>query len=200
MPGAVERIVVQATRQEKRAIAANARRLGLPISELMRRGASAYEPAAADEALAAVADAARAAAERAGAAIGQTAAQATRREFDVRVRRLGIDPMTAIHKATLGAAQYMGAERDSGSGAEGKFADVIAVAGNSLRHMPPGPAGTHAALPETGRLEVAQSGIMSSGCAKAVAKPRSYVYRPDLPGDAQALEGAGASTIRLFMS
>jgi hypothetical protein len=38
MAGAVERIVVQATPQEKRAIAAKARRLGLPISELMRRG------------------------------------------------------------------------------------------------------------------------------------------------------------------
>lgn len=72
--GAVERIVVQATRQEKRAILAKARRLGLPISELMRRGARAYEPAATDEAIGLLADAARAAAERAGAAIDEALA------------------------------------------------------------------------------------------------------------------------------
>jgi hypothetical protein len=69
MAGAVERIVVQATAQEKKAIAAKAKRLGLPISELMRRGASAYDATPADEELGALADAARAAAERAGASI-----------------------------------------------------------------------------------------------------------------------------------
>src|SRR5271169_4488635 len=69
MAAAVERIVVQATVQEKKAIAAKAKRLGLPISELMRRGATAYESAEADEELGALADAARAAAERASASI-----------------------------------------------------------------------------------------------------------------------------------
>jgi hypothetical protein len=69
VPAAVERIVVQATRQEKKAIAAKAKRLGLPISELMRRGATAYRPADADEELSALADAAGAAAERAGDSI-----------------------------------------------------------------------------------------------------------------------------------
>ena len=69
MEAAVERIVVQATPQEKKAIAAKAKRLGLPISELMRRGASAYRSAQADEELAGLADAARGAAERAGASI-----------------------------------------------------------------------------------------------------------------------------------
>jgi hypothetical protein len=68
MAAAVERIVVQATAQEKKAIAAKARRLGLPISELMRRGATAYR-ADADEELGALADAAKAAADRAAAAI-----------------------------------------------------------------------------------------------------------------------------------
>lgn len=71
MPGADARIVVQATQREKRAIATKARRLGLPISELMRRGASAYEPAPPDEELASLADATKAAAERAGAAIDE---------------------------------------------------------------------------------------------------------------------------------
>ena len=65
MPAAVERIVVQATAREKKAIAAKAKRLGLPVSELMRRGATAYQTAAADEELGALADAAAAAAERA---------------------------------------------------------------------------------------------------------------------------------------
>lgn len=69
MPGAVERIVVQATAQEKKAIIAKAKKLGLPISELMRRGAVSYQSAEAAEELGALADAAKAAAERAGASI-----------------------------------------------------------------------------------------------------------------------------------
>lgn len=69
MPGAVERIVVQATPQEKKAIAAKAKKLGLAISELMRRGASAYNSTQADEELGALADAAKAAAERASRSI-----------------------------------------------------------------------------------------------------------------------------------
>jgi len=69
MAAAVERIVVQATAREKKAIAAKAKRLGLPIAELMRRGATAYRSAEADEELGVLADAAKAAAERAGASI-----------------------------------------------------------------------------------------------------------------------------------
>lgn len=66
---AVERIVVQATAQEKRAIAAKAKKLGLPISELMRRGAAAYGDEQTDEELGALADAAKAAADRAAQSI-----------------------------------------------------------------------------------------------------------------------------------
>lgn len=69
MAAAVERIVVQATAQEKKAIAAKAKKLGLPVSELMRRGATAYQSAQADEELGAMADAAMAAAKRASASI-----------------------------------------------------------------------------------------------------------------------------------
>ena len=69
MAAAIERIVVQATPKEKRAITAKARRLGLPISELMRRGATAYASAEADAELGALADAAKAAADRACASI-----------------------------------------------------------------------------------------------------------------------------------
>ena len=69
MATAIARIVVQATEQDKKAIAAKAKRLKLPISELMRRGAFAYEPDEADEELGALADSAKAAADRAGLAI-----------------------------------------------------------------------------------------------------------------------------------
>jgi len=74
MAVAVERIVVQATSQEKKAIVAKAKRLGLPISELMRRGATAYESAEADEELGTLADAAKAAADSASASIDDTLA------------------------------------------------------------------------------------------------------------------------------
>jgi hypothetical protein len=69
MAGATERIVVQATPRDKKLIAAKAKRLGLPISELMRRGAVAYESEESDAGLAALAEAAKGAADRAGAAI-----------------------------------------------------------------------------------------------------------------------------------
>ena len=69
MPAAVERIVVQATPEDKQAIVEKARKLALPISELMRRGAFAYQSDEASEELAMLADAAGAAAERAVAAI-----------------------------------------------------------------------------------------------------------------------------------
>ena len=69
MAAAVQRIVVQATTQDKKAIAAKAKKLEIPISELMRRGAFAYESSDADAELGALADAAKGAADRAGAAI-----------------------------------------------------------------------------------------------------------------------------------
>jgi hypothetical protein len=69
MAAAVERIVVQATAQDKKAITAKAKKLNLPVSELMRRGAFAYESHVNGNELAALADAARGAAERAGIAI-----------------------------------------------------------------------------------------------------------------------------------
>ncbi|HET8897307.1 MAG TPA: hypothetical protein VFN09_00795 [Rhodanobacteraceae bacterium] len=62
MNAAVERIVVQTTRQEKRAIFAKAKRLNMTVSELMRSGAAQYLPADAD--LIALAEAAQASAVR----------------------------------------------------------------------------------------------------------------------------------------
>ena len=69
MATAVQRIVVQATTQDKAAIVAKAKKLDLPISELMRRGAFAYESADSDAELNALADTAKGAADRAGVAI-----------------------------------------------------------------------------------------------------------------------------------
>ena len=69
MAAAVQRIVVQATAQDKKAIVVKAKRLDMPISELMRRGAFAYETSESDAGLVTLAEAAGAAAERAGSAI-----------------------------------------------------------------------------------------------------------------------------------
>ncbi len=71
MNAAVERIVVQTTRQEKQAIIEKARQLNMTVSELMRSGASAYEP---DAELIELATAARASAERSMAVIDETLA------------------------------------------------------------------------------------------------------------------------------
>jgi len=54
MASAVQRIVVQATTQDQKAIAAKAKKLDIPISELMRRGAFAYESSEADAELGAL--------------------------------------------------------------------------------------------------------------------------------------------------
>jgi imidazolonepropionase-like amidohydrolase len=66
---------------------------------------------------------------------GEVTGQATWMEADLWVRELGMDPVTVIRAMTLDAARVMGADRESGSIAEGKFADVIAVRGDTLRHI-----------------------------------------------------------------
>lgn len=88
---AAERIVVQATAQEKKAIVAKAKKLGLPISELMRRGAAAYESAGAEEELGALADSAKAAADRATASIDDALAfiEASNRRIAAMERKAG---------------------------------------------------------------------------------------------------------------
>jgi imidazolonepropionase-like amidohydrolase len=66
---------------------------------------------------------------------GEVTGQATWMEADLWVRELGVDPMTVIRAMTLDAARLMGADRESGSLTDGKFADVIAVRGDPLRHI-----------------------------------------------------------------
>ena len=96
MAAAVERIVVQATARDKEAIVAKARKLALPISELMRRGAFAYQSGESDVELSALADSAKTAAHRAGRAIDdaiagcaelQDSVELGAREIGVRVGR-----------------------------------------------------------------------------------------------------------------
>ena len=71
---ATARIVVQATPAEKRAISNKAKALGLPLSELMRLGANAYNADSSQVELATLADAAFASAERSCAAIDDSLA------------------------------------------------------------------------------------------------------------------------------
>ena len=66
---------------------------------------------------------------------GEVTGHATWMEADLWVHELGMDPMTVICKMTLDAAGVMGAAGESGSLSEGKFADLIAVRGDPLRHM-----------------------------------------------------------------
>ena len=66
---------------------------------------------------------------------GEVTGQAAWMEADLWVHELGLDPMIVIRKMTLDAARLMGADRESGSISEGKFADVIAVRGDPLRHI-----------------------------------------------------------------
>lgn len=61
--------------------------------------------------------------------------QSTWHELDVWVNELGYDPMLAIRAATYWPAVAMGVEKDYGTIAEGKFADIIAVKGDVLRHI-----------------------------------------------------------------
>ncbi len=74
MASATERIAVRVTAQQKRAITAKAKKLGLAVSELMRRGVTSYETAQADEKLGALADAAKAASYRASCSVDETLA------------------------------------------------------------------------------------------------------------------------------
>ena len=66
---------------------------------------------------------------------GQIPSQSTWMDADLWVHELGIDPMTVIRKMSSDAARFMGVDRDTGTISEGRFADVIAVRGDPLRHI-----------------------------------------------------------------
>ncbi len=67
--------------------------------------------------------------------IGNSHSHAMWQEMDSWVRDLGIDPLLVIRRATIFPATFMGADHDSGSVSEGKYADIIAVRGDPLRNM-----------------------------------------------------------------
>ena len=66
---------------------------------------------------------------------GNFHSQSTWQELDVWVNQLDVDPMEAIRAATYWPAVAMGVARDVGTVTEGKFADIIAVRGDALRHI-----------------------------------------------------------------
>lgn len=61
--------------------------------------------------------------------------QSTWNELDVWVNRFGFDPMYTIRAATYWPAVAMGVEKDFGTISEGKYADIIAVKGDVLKHI-----------------------------------------------------------------
>jgi len=61
--------------------------------------------------------------------------QSTWHELDVWVNEFGFDTMYAIRAATYWPAVAMGVEKDYGTIAEGKYADIIAVKGDVLRYI-----------------------------------------------------------------
>lgn len=61
--------------------------------------------------------------------------QSTWNELDVWVNEFGIDPMYAIRAATYWPSKWMGVEQEVGTISEGKYADIIAVKGDVLRHI-----------------------------------------------------------------
>jgi imidazolonepropionase-like amidohydrolase len=61
--------------------------------------------------------------------------QSTWKELDAWVNILGVDPMTAIRGATYWPSLAMKVDRDVGTVTPGKYADIIAVRGDVLRHI-----------------------------------------------------------------
>jgi len=61
--------------------------------------------------------------------------QSTWNELDVWVNEFGIDPMYAIRAATYWPSLWTGVADEVGTVTEGKYADIIAVKGDVLRHI-----------------------------------------------------------------
>lgn len=66
---------------------------------------------------------------------GSFHSQSTWNELEVWVNHLGVPAMDAIRSATFWPAVAMGVEQDVGTVEAGKYADIIAVRGDVLRHI-----------------------------------------------------------------
>ena len=66
---------------------------------------------------------------------GKFHCQSTWNELDVWVNQFGVDPMEAIRSATYWPSVMMGVSGEVGTVSEGKYADIIAVRGDVLRHI-----------------------------------------------------------------
>ena len=66
---------------------------------------------------------------------GKFHSQSTWNELETWVNRLGVEPMEAIRAATYWPAVLMKAQDEVGTVSEGKYADIIAVRGDVLRHI-----------------------------------------------------------------
>ncbi len=66
---------------------------------------------------------------------GKYHCQSTWHELDTWVNGLGVDPMEAIRSATYWPAAMMGVADEVGTISEGKYADIIAVRGDVLKHI-----------------------------------------------------------------
>jgi imidazolonepropionase-like amidohydrolase len=66
---------------------------------------------------------------------GKFHCQSTWNELDVWVNEFGVEPIDAIASATYWPSVMMGVSADVGTVSEGKYADIIAVRGDVLRHI-----------------------------------------------------------------
>ena len=66
---------------------------------------------------------------------GELPRHATWMDADLWVRVLGMEPMAVLRSMTSGAARTMGVDAEVGTVTAGKYADIIVVGGDPLRHI-----------------------------------------------------------------